>query len=422
MPVSFTVATHPPKPVAFPKGMDNGLTGKDLLSKACWERNTKPAKMRQFSLAGEHVDTKIPQIIPRNNGFVCTVVSAYNEHHNLVIRPDDVWLAILSQFHFFINANAELFRASFVSHEGRRDLTIEDTGIEGDFGAMARRMAALVDENVVDPALRSWALRAFTTTTKTDTTVGAVLLMATLKHYYHPGFCMTGCGIPRVTLMGERADWEDILGRLEKLKDYGLHSIAWYHLLHPVVVRLVAAFDIPDSTENVDFWTRAVDYKGGSGLTFYSGWINAFSAFSKTGEWLGHKLNTTVEPTAAPESLSAAEFWTTYAEQPLSVAYFPSPYRATRGAGPARLILDGTQYHRLDCNRVPPGYAEVDVTLYNDQGGKMADCAMVAGVVGMRVTSSGASGSDVAASVTGQNDTVSPVTGWWFYEKSLATV
>ena len=33
-------------------------------------------------------------IIPQRNGFVHTVVEAYNQHRALIVRPDDVWLAI----------------------------------------------------------------------------------------------------------------------------------------------------------------------------------------------------------------------------------------------------------------------------------------------------------------------------------------
>jgi hypothetical protein len=157
---------------------------------------------------------------------------------------------------------------------------------------MARQMAGLVDTEVTDPTLRAWALPAFTTTTKNDTTVASVLLMATLKQYFSYGFRMTGCGIPRVTLEGEKSDWVDILGRLEKLKEYGLETIAWYHLLRPVLVRFVAAFDAPESVDNVKFWGKVVHHHGGSGTNWYSGWVNAFNAFSKTGKWLGNPLET----------------------------------------------------------------------------------------------------------------------------------
>ncbi|KAJ7656562.1 hypothetical protein B0H17DRAFT_372883 [Mycena rosella] len=164
----------------------------------------------------------------------------------LVIRPNDIWLAILSQFNFFVNARAEILRASFVSHEGKKELVI-DTRPQSlrtiDLGHAARQMAGLVEKNVVDTSLRAWATPDFTTTTINDTTVSAVLLMATLKNYFEYKILASGCGIPRVTLEGERSDWVKILNRLEKIKEYGLESIAWYHLLHPVIARFIAAFD-----------------------------------------------------------------------------------------------------------------------------------------------------------------------------------
>jgi hypothetical protein len=226
---------------------------------------------------------------------VRTVIAAYNQHHALVIRPDDVWLAILCQFNFFVNANAELLRASFVAHEGKRELAIEEEGTRYsvDFGSMSRQMANLLEKNVVDPTLRKWAIPDFTTTTIHDTTVSAVLLMSTLKQYFSYAFDCSCCGIPRVTIEGEMADWTNILGRLEKLKEYGIETIAWYHLLHPVISRIVAGFDDPTGQSNIDFWQRVVHFESlGSGPDYYSGWINAFNAFSEQGQWLGHRLNT----------------------------------------------------------------------------------------------------------------------------------
>ncbi|KAJ7878939.1 hypothetical protein B0H13DRAFT_2346264 [Mycena leptocephala] len=150
-----------------------------------------------------------------------------------------------------------------------------------DLGEVACQMAGLVEKNVVDPTLRAWATPAFTTTTANDTTVSAVLLMATLKKYFTYIIMLGGCGIQRVTLDGEQSDWVDILGRLERLKEYGLETATWYHLLRPVIDRFVAAFDDPASAANVDFWQR----QGGQ--------VAAASS--------GHD--------AAPETLNAAEFW-----------------------------------------------------------------------------------------------------------------
>ncbi|KAF8188895.1 hypothetical protein K438DRAFT_1972078 [Mycena galopus ATCC 62051] len=100
-----------------------------------------------------------------------------------------------------------------------------------------------------------------------------------------------------------------------------------------------------------------------SGPTPYSGWINAFTVFSKKGKWLGHRLDQTMVAQSSPELLTAQEFWST------------------------------------SKMNIPPAYAEVDVKLID--GHKETDYFMMAGVVGTRVSSSG----DVMLSSTGENDT-----------------
>jgi hypothetical protein len=93
--------------------------------------------------------------------------------------------------------------------------------------------------------------------------------------------------------------------------------------------------------------------------------------------------------------MSAETFWATY---------------ATRGVNTA-LMFDGTPFHRVDTEKVPPGHMELDVKL--DDNGEMFDCVMVAGLIGMRVSSSG----DETLSTTGEDDTVSPASGWWMFMK-----
>jgi hypothetical protein len=249
-----------------------------------------------IALSGRDSTAKIPNLYPdyQGNGFVNTVIGAYNQHRVLVIRPDDVWLTILSQFNFYVNANAELLRANFVAHEGQRELVIcaEGSRYSLDFGSMSRQMVDLIEKNIVDPTLRQWVLPNFTTTTVNDITVVAVLMMATLKQYFSYGFMTTACGIPRITLEGEESDWVDILGHLEKLKEYGMETIAWYHLLHPVISRFVVAFDAPASQDNVEFWQKVAHlHQPSSGRSYYSGWINAFNAFDKEGQWIRNALD-----------------------------------------------------------------------------------------------------------------------------------
>ena len=227
------------------------------------------------------------------NGLVHTIVDAYNRHHALVLRPDDIWLCILTQFSLFVNGEgrAEQLRSVFVAHEGKRELTIVENGTRHtvDFGGMAKRMTDLIDENVIDPTLREWIIPNFTTTTPTDVVAASVIMMATLQAYFDYTFALR-CGLPYVTLLGEKDDWDQIVQRIEKLKEYGPETTAWYHLLKPVVTRFPRAFEdgFAESPENREFWNRVVHWRpGGSGPTYLSGWVTAFCAFDEKGKWMG---------------------------------------------------------------------------------------------------------------------------------------
>ncbi|KAJ7604342.1 hypothetical protein FB45DRAFT_850892 [Roridomyces roridus] len=358
MPVSFKVAPHNANPLELMQS----FSAEEILSVSCKDQHRYVEEILQCGFSGQeqgsgrNIKAEIPNIVPdgQGNGFVNTVINAYNDHHALVIRPDDVWLTILSQFNFFVNANAEVLRANFVEHEGKRELVILVDGnrYSVDFGDMSRQMVGLIEKNVVDPTLRKWVLPDFTTTTVNDTTVASVLMMATLKQYFSYAFGMTTCGIPRVTLEGEKSDWVNILERLEKLKEYGIETIAWYHLLRPVISRFVAAFDDPTSQDNANFWQQvAYLNKPSSGAPYYTGWINAFNAFSKEGKWIGTPLNMEAVSEEGPEGLSAERFWSKYAKYPIHTD----------------IVFDDSPYHTVGTRNVPPAYAEVDVKL-NDNG------------------------------------------------------
>jgi hypothetical protein len=60
-----------------------------------------------------------------------------------------------------VNAHAEELRSFFVSHEGKKELTVQD-GF-GDFGAMALQMTDLIAKIVVDRELRTWIMPDFST-------------------------------------------------------------------------------------------------------------------------------------------------------------------------------------------------------------------------------------------------------------------
>ncbi|KAI0654379.1 hypothetical protein C8Q70DRAFT_1058475 [Cubamyces menziesii] len=235
-------------------------------------------------MQGSIAPNEYASLVPQSNGFVQAVVQAYGTHSHLRIRPDDVWIAILGQLSFYVNAHAEELREYFVSHGGQQSLYLDLTG---DYGELARMFVDEMKKHISDNTLSEWILPDFSTTTLKDYTVCSVLMMATCKAY----FKFTGgitCGFPSVTLEGTKEDWQRLLYRTTRLYEFGDQPAVWAEMLRPILRRFVAAFD---GNPDVTFWKHAVhrieEYCGQDDLT---GWITAFCVWNADGKWAAGPL------------------------------------------------------------------------------------------------------------------------------------
>ncbi|KAH8101742.1 hypothetical protein BXZ70DRAFT_891081, partial [Cristinia sonorae] len=376
--ITFTVASHEANPVHIGSRLPTS-TPYDLLDRT-WASGNKEFSCKELLQSSFPAEKEAMQRVkPQTNGFVHTVIDAYNDHHHLVLRPDDVWTAILSQFNFYVNAHAEELRSAFVQHEGKKKLVVKAIGTRYtvDFGYLATVMTQLIHANVVDKDLKDWILPNFSTTSANDTVVCAVLMMSTLKAYFSYGFELS-CGIPSVTLEGTQADWDLLLSRLDKLATFGPEPSAFAQLLRPVLSRFSQAFTNASTgaPQDLDFWGRVAHFSNmGSGPTYLSGWITAFCVWNAEGQWRGPQL-----PLPVPDDSIRRE--------------------SRQDSKPMKLVLDGVHYHYIDSAKVPAGYCEVDVEL-NDNG-ELFDCAMVSGHLATKVEGD-------------KKDTVRPLPGWFMF-------
>ncbi|KAF7952956.1 hypothetical protein EAE96_006178 [Botrytis aclada] len=305
------------------------------------------------------------KILPSGNGLVHTCLEAYNHHRHLVLRPDDIWIAIVTQFSFYVNKHSEELRSFFVRHEGKKELVLEIAGF--DFTVFTTNMADMIQENVVDKSFQSWILPAFSTTTRIDTIVCSSVMMSTMKKYFSYE-CITTCGIPTVTLLGEVSDWEEILRRLDKLESFGpAHPelIHWKEMLTPAIQNMILTFENPGATAQVDFWSKIAHIERRSGGSNLSGWLVAFCVFNEDGEW-------------------QVKEW-----KPYGLKNEPPPPR----------------YSYIKIQDIPTGKCEVEVLL---SGEFKADAMIVAGLVGASLSSQ--NGDD------GILDTVQPYPAWSLFE------
>lgn len=123
----------------------------------------------------------------KGNGFVQACIEAYSRHRHLVIRPDDVWLAILTQFSFYVNGNAEMLREVFVEFEGKKELTIYYTTSDPkdvDWENFAAQITKKARQHLRDPEFVDWIMAKFSTTTKVDETAASVAMMASMQSYF----------------------------------------------------------------------------------------------------------------------------------------------------------------------------------------------------------------------------------------------
>jgi hypothetical protein len=308
-------------------------------------------------LLGTSFDDPERQMQYARNGFVNCTLDAYLQHNHLVLRPEDLWFAILTQFSFYVNGHAEELRSFFVAHKGKKKLKVEQDG-EMDLEAFALKMTGLIAENIKDPSLREWMMPSFTTTTATDKMVASIIMMGSMQKYFMYFLDIT-CGIPSVTLLGEKRDWVEILDRLEFLNTFNGHEQLqlWYGILKPIVTHFVRTFDAPGSPEIVRFWEQTVhhyitDYGADKYIT---GWILAFCFWDTEGKPL------------------AAKFWIRNPNLKNSVKENQSDLLSS--------------YGDLQWENIPAGFAHVPVHIRIQSETKF-EALMVAGSVGWRVLDS----------------------------------
>ncbi|KAL6822398.1 hypothetical protein V8C40DRAFT_275764 [Trichoderma camerunense] len=332
-------------------------------SKAWTVEKIGPESRQVLYQSFEDMDKNNVSLIPYRNGFVDGIIRAFQQDLHLTLRPDDVWLAIMVQFGFYVNGHAEEMRRFFVTHKGKKQLVVDMGPVSPqcvDLNTLARAFADLIERNVIDPNFKS-----------EDVITAAVVMMATVKEYSEY-IARGGCGFPSVTLLGERADWVKLVEKVAKIATYGEELSVWGSLLTKVAEKMVETFDKPDSQTTKDFWMRAVhhDGKDGSGtVKSLSGWITAFCYWGAEGK---------------------------------------KTYQLRDVEGPAadkkRFTIDDTAFPIIRAADVPTALAEVPIMFLDYRSFTCYETTAIAGFVGAK-SSTTEDGN--------QHDTFQPQSGYW---------
>ena len=216
-----------------------------------------------------NLPNKLPfqsRTFPTNKGIVGTVLTAYNLHQNLQLRPDDLWIAILAQFSAYVNGRAEELRHKIVSHEGQEELVVVVPGTihTVDFGAIHHIFLDKISQNIKDASLREWFLPGFSTSTETDDFCASAMAMCSFQAYFSYKDVLI-CGIPEITLLGSVQDWLALRAKVDRLTEFDgqdqILSKVWIPRLRIILDHFVESAQT-GSTRNLDFWHHIVSHTG----------------------------------------------------------------------------------------------------------------------------------------------------------------
>ncbi|AYV77211.1 MAG: hypothetical protein Barrevirus19_6 [Barrevirus sp.] len=225
-------------------------------------------------------------VYAHSNSFYAAFVSAYNNHEDLVLSPDDVWLVITLQFSKYINDNAEKMRNMFVTHEGKKKLSVT-TGkevSEGEWREFFELMFLAIKNNTKEGVVDLLKCD-FSTTGLVESLISVAAIMDSFKQFFDYMRGIPCCGIKSIRFMGTLDDWTKLLDRTMALEKYSVDS-KWSSYIQNLIPILKQFINTYNEKVDVDFWNKVMNLTSGrlgSGSTTYvSGWILDF--FGLTGK------------------------------------------------------------------------------------------------------------------------------------------
>ncbi|PHH62457.1 hypothetical protein CDD81_7104 [Ophiocordyceps australis] len=305
-------------------------------------------------------------IYPSSSSLVRAAIEAWGQHQHLVIRPDEVWFEILSQLNFYMNRNANLVRQHFVSHDGQEQIQIVANGDD----EMISAFGSKIQERVKTKWLLDWIKPGFSTSTHNDEITAQVLLMGLTKQYFK-WFASVLCGLPSVTLLGQKEDWVQLLQKLDHLADFGPQPAEYATVLRPILTRFVRTWEEGDSPEIKEFWLSIVRGRrrrrcGEVFDTTVHGWITGFFFWGEDGRVLGSE-----------------------------------DHRRRLGNTGAR--LDGIRYIPREVEALPISHANAPVHVRFEETGAEMDVILMAGNIG------------IERKTVDDKVTAKPLSGWFVY-------
>jgi hypothetical protein len=255
-------------------------------------------------------------VYPSHASLFEAFYNAYNNHINLKLKPDDVWITIAHGISRHIDNNAQKLQHLFTYHQGKKEINI--TLYPNDMQNILPLFLNKVREDIKNKEFMSIMTCDFSTSTPITQASSTIAILASLKRYYEYTITFS-CGIPALILEGTLEDWCKLIEKTKSIIKMGIGAESWLKQLLPILQEFVNAYQ---GNVNEYFWGTVMDIKElwGSGCNMeVTGWINLFYPYTR----LGNKrkcLNAKLEPQQFPKGMLDVEFTVTNTKEKLTLS------------------------------------------------------------------------------------------------------
>jgi hypothetical protein len=172
-------------------------------------------------------------------------------------------------FSSYVNDNAEQLRNKFVSHQGKKKLSVTtDNEIsEKEWGQFFTEIIQQIKNNTTK-GVSDKIECDFSTTGRVERLLSTAVIMETYKHYFDYERVIPECGIQKIHLGGKLEDWEKLEKKLAALAEYDVDKKLKSYV-EKVGPHLRQFAKLYGGTVDLEFWNKILDIKStmGSGIT-----------------------------------------------------------------------------------------------------------------------------------------------------------
>jgi hypothetical protein len=219
--------------------------------------------------------------------FFQTVHEAHAWHHALGLRPEVLMYLITSVIAETVRRHPDDYRDLFTASAHKIDIKVRhDKLMQGDADSPWDEAIALFAEAlracVPSRIMRQMVPELSTATAESDT-AALIAFMDTAQPYYDY-YTYTLCGIPRIVLFGEAADYRRVVIAAKELAGvFQKHLATYFANLLPVLDTIATAAEGGRVDET--FWGQIYKHYSASGSHRFSGWISSFLWYVHNADW-----------------------------------------------------------------------------------------------------------------------------------------